>query len=354
MCIYYLNRSGLNYDNQEHIIPAGIGGIKKLPKGYVSDEFNSDISKLETEFIRESWISALREAVGPGHRGKLADKFATKSKIQVFIGVENGSYSLGYTQKGKPFLISHFVLNVESHEGSLGFANSDAYTNKQTMATFFEKCSSAENLKIRNLYDKRLPKNIVLFGIQSGIEKRYDAFFAQAEGGTHRLSIQQIKMLAGIDISNREQNTSKSQQHLQKQMPFKDDYFRIYAKIAFNFLAQCMGEEFVRQDIFNAIRNWIVNGGEQGFTSLGTRKPFNNMGIPVPERAHYILITRADNFLVAHVSLYGGPIEVILTDKYVGNFQLQGLICDWEQRNEVGLYEYLNKLFPPQRIQDAI
>jgi len=42
MCIYYTGR--------EHIFPAGIGGMQKLPQGYVSDEFNNDTSKLEQVF----------------------------------------------------------------------------------------------------------------------------------------------------------------------------------------------------------------------------------------------------------------------------------------------------------------
>jgi len=55
MCIYYKDRKNLHYAKQEHIVSAAIGGIKKLPKGYVSDEFNSGISKLEQDSLSFSF-----------------------------------------------------------------------------------------------------------------------------------------------------------------------------------------------------------------------------------------------------------------------------------------------------------
>lgn len=39
LCIYTKeNDTEAHFRNQEHIIPACIGGMQKLPKGYVSDE----------------------------------------------------------------------------------------------------------------------------------------------------------------------------------------------------------------------------------------------------------------------------------------------------------------------------
>lgn len=39
LCIYTKeNDTEAYFRNQEHIIPACIGGMQKLPKGYVSDE----------------------------------------------------------------------------------------------------------------------------------------------------------------------------------------------------------------------------------------------------------------------------------------------------------------------------
>src|SRR5580658_987513 len=104
MCIYYKYRDGLHYGSGEHIIPAAIGGKKKLPSGYVSNEFNNDISKLEQEFIRESFVAMAREVQGPGKRGKLGDKFATKSKVHVVRNVDDDRlFALGYIKMGRTF-----------------------------------------------------------------------------------------------------------------------------------------------------------------------------------------------------------------------------------------------------------
>lgn len=49
---------------------------------------------------------------------------------------------------------------------------------------------------------------------------------------------------------------------------FKTDYFRICGKIAFNFLAFVKGEEFVKHEQFNGLRNWIATGGEYGLVNI--------------------------------------------------------------------------------------
>lgn len=48
LCIYTKeNDTEAHFRNQEHIIPACIGGMQKLPKGYVSDEMNTLFSALD-------------------------------------------------------------------------------------------------------------------------------------------------------------------------------------------------------------------------------------------------------------------------------------------------------------------
>lgn len=74
MCIYYPGRPSLTYQSGEHIIQATIGGIQKLPKGYVSDQFNQALSKLELDVFREGLPGFARVLDGPGKRGKLAPR----------------------------------------------------------------------------------------------------------------------------------------------------------------------------------------------------------------------------------------------------------------------------------------
>lgn len=70
LCIYTgKDDTQAHFKNQEHIIPACIGGMKKLPKGYVSDEVNTLFSGLKLKLARNSPITIVRMFVGPGKRG---------------------------------------------------------------------------------------------------------------------------------------------------------------------------------------------------------------------------------------------------------------------------------------------
>jgi hypothetical protein len=71
-CIYLKGTEPvLSFNSQEHIFPAGIGGIQMLPKGYVSDQFNNSFSKIELDFMRNSLIALPRQFYGPGKRGSI-------------------------------------------------------------------------------------------------------------------------------------------------------------------------------------------------------------------------------------------------------------------------------------------
>ena len=45
-CIYF-KEDNLKYDSREHIFPAGIGGVKRLLRGFVSDKANNYFSNIE-------------------------------------------------------------------------------------------------------------------------------------------------------------------------------------------------------------------------------------------------------------------------------------------------------------------
>ena len=122
MCLYYKNRTDLTYDSGEHILPAALGGIQKLPVDYVSSQFNTNISKLELDFIRNSFVSVAREIEGPGHRGKLAVRHAISSPVQVIEGATDKSIvSLGYMKKGRLYEIPHLLLNTETKTTQFSF-----------------------------------------------------------------------------------------------------------------------------------------------------------------------------------------------------------------------------------------
>ena len=71
-CIYYKTRSDLTFNTTEHVFSAGLGDIMTLPKGFVSLQFNNDISPVELRFMRESLIALPRQILGPGKKANQA------------------------------------------------------------------------------------------------------------------------------------------------------------------------------------------------------------------------------------------------------------------------------------------
>jgi hypothetical protein len=69
-CIYLFNKNErLTYTKKEHVISAGIGGKRTLPRGYVSDQANELFSKYELMCLRHSPLQIARARHGPGKRG---------------------------------------------------------------------------------------------------------------------------------------------------------------------------------------------------------------------------------------------------------------------------------------------
>ena len=64
MCIYYKDQENLTYTSEEHVIPAGVGGMKKLPKRYICDQLdkkeNTDpfavITDYKSKCLTDDWL----------------------------------------------------------------------------------------------------------------------------------------------------------------------------------------------------------------------------------------------------------------------------------------------------------
>lgn len=116
-CIYYKKSDPhLHFDKEEHVIPAGLGGIEKLKKGTVSDEANVKFSKLETVVLRNSLIGFNRMSNGPGKRGNLSVK-KVKSPVMRALKQEKGSpveFVLGFIFAGESYIIPQIILDFKT------------------------------------------------------------------------------------------------------------------------------------------------------------------------------------------------------------------------------------------------
>ncbi|WP_061320099.1 hypothetical protein [Clostridium botulinum] len=125
-----------------------------------------------------------------------------------------------------------------------------------------------------------------------------------------------------------------------------ENFYRVCAKIVFNFLAFSHGSDFVLNEQFDSIRNWIVNGGDNKFINLVNKdKRMSEYGL-FPDEAHKIFITKSQNSLIGLLSLYGGAFEtsILLCDNFSKSFYIDGYICDWMNKKEYTLAEYLRIL----------
>jgi hypothetical protein len=343
MCIYYKDKENLTYKSEEHIFPAGIGGRATLPKGFVSDEFNNDISKLEQRVIRDSLISVMRVMKGPGKRGKLTEQSETKSEVCVFADRKNPKmYALGYVKKSKTIQLTQLYYDSKGHGHFL--VSQEELENG--IALFKEKCNKVDISKIRTIIDNELPIDIFLFGIAVNIEENYEYFFAKNSSNPIILTENVIKQIGdGINTEGHKPLKITYQPTVSRSVSFMDEDYRIYAKMAFNYLALAKGKEYVMSETFDPIRNWIAYGGKNEFAILvnSVDTQFLKLGINFPESSHVIVILNKSDGLWAKLWLYKNLcIDVRLSETSHHSIMLDGFICNWKERKEHQFLEYLN------------
>lgn len=144
-----------------------------MPKSYVSHEANNYFSKLEKNFTRDSTISIVRQFEGPGKRGKLNVKKASKSKVNVMISQSpedeiRDKYALGYIELGRPYVINQFIFNLDdTTKMNIATSLNPKYIKpdedpQQVLMRFIENVKKMENYIL--ILEKEMPENIALLG----------------------------------------------------------------------------------------------------------------------------------------------------------------------------------------------
>lgn len=341
-CIYLKGTEPeLTFKSQEHIFPAGIGGIQKLPQEYVSHNANNAFSALELGFMRNSVIMLPRQFYGPGKRGNLSPKNATKSNVSLMVGVSDPtSIAFGYLSLGKPYRIAQVKINVSVGECHLMFDQSSGDASTQ-ITNFTSQLGKYDN-KYSLYEDERFAEDEFVLGLHDNkwyLGLSNPSLITEIQGCIKRL-------LEQTPFDNQTPQYGKSQTRVNQTIRMDEAYFRVCAKIVFNYLAFVKGQDFVLREEFNPIRNWIVNGGEELFATLLEKKT-NNKSIfdPMlfPEKAHKLMILQEGSHLMAYISFYGYGFEttVHLSDNFQEPFEVEGFICNWEDRKEYSLKEFL-------------
>ncbi|WP_375102289.1 hypothetical protein ACDZ28_01115 (plasmid) [Paenibacillus sp. RS8] len=337
-CIYLKQTEpNVSFKSQEHIFPAGIGGTKKLPLEYVSHDCNNYFSAMELQFMRNSLIALPRQFHGPGKRGDSNPKKATKSNVSLITELNaSNSFGFGYISLGKPYNISQILINIK---GPIQFKSDRSFGNVNKVTTDFMNNLEKFNGKYSLHEDERLTEDEFILGFRDG--KWYVALSNKDLEKQIRIFID--KILFEKPIQNKVPTMGTIQTEVQQTFQFDDTFFRVCAKIIFNYLALAKGQNFVLQSCFDPLRDWIVNGGDNTFAGL-LGKEFN-LDIQTPKLAHKFMIVQDGKMLKSIISFYGGQFatQVNLCEDFEGCFELDGFICDWENGYDYRWAEYINR-----------
>lgn len=345
MCIYYRDSTDLKYSSEEHIFPQALGGRIALPVGYVSDKFNNEISKLEQELLRDSIVGTMRQFVGPGKKGSLSKNKATKSKIHIIT--EDGdstSISLGYIQQELTVEIPQARIDLISGSVTFSFSANIYKDYSSEVKKFRSLTDTPEKLIIKTIRTDALDKSAIIFAIQEKVEENFNAFLAINKESEFIMDVEFIKQIGKKIPFNGQMCVETGDLHFQHKTFIDPSHLRIFTKIAFNFLAYAMGQNFIINEQFDKVRNWIVTGDEPPCANYVSdcTKPFGLNLINFPEDAHYVFITKREDILIAKVVLYNKFAALIqLSTSFTESFDDISLICDWRIRKEYSIIELI-------------
>lgn len=350
-CIYlYKQGSNLTYDSAEHIIPAGLGGIKKLPKGYVSDQANNLFSKFEAKAIRYSLLTGNRLRHGPGKRGNQKVQKEKTPAIILLKGENIIGLKLGYIFMGLAYIIPQISceFNCLSGELKIDFTGDHLENNdfSEYLVTFKTKLVDFLLNKERNFtFIENDEKSIKSFYIGVHKNKWYISSSDPSFKLDNYINIimnyfikNSINPLGKMNI-NLINNTSKSAFKYTYPIDITDmGFFYLFLKIAFNSLAYLLGQEMALSSSFDDIRQDIINCENiNNYLLLRSecRELFDNYVKNLKNNEHYIFIVSKGTMLYSYVSLYNEwHSYMALSNNYQGEPIVSGFICDWKSKNE--------------------
>lgn len=349
-CIYLKCSEGQKFLKQEHIFPAGIGGIQKLPRGYVCDYVNGYLfSKMELNFMHESILAIPRMLVGPGKRGSLSIKKESKSKISIFISNnEPKNISLGYIKKGKPYTITQLscMFNGDSLKCSLIFEQNKAKKDIciKEGVKFLE--NFRDDSKFIKVIDKDIKEGEFILGIYN---KKY--YIATNNKNIDLNYIKEKIQKFIIEVKKNRISKEVSEEKIKANLELKfniDEFLRVSAKIVFNYLAFKKGQEFVLDPKFDEIRDYILGKNKNKKATIIKEKI--NININFPEQSHRLFIIKVGKLLIGVISFYDEAVNVVvnLCDNYEDyldkDINFYGYICDWKNKKEYEFFDLSSSL----------
>lgn len=351
-CIYK-QKSDLTYKSAEHIIPAGLGGIKKLPKGYVSDEANNLFSKMEMKALRSSLLTGSRLRHGPGKRGNQKVEKEKMSEIKLLHKENTNDSMLGYIFMGSAYIIPQISCEFTclSKVTKIDFIGDD-YDNDDFSGYFSSFKRKLFEFLLNSKRDFTFIKNDEKSNCPFYIGLHKKKWYISSNSQSFKLDnyiniiinyfIMNLKNPSRIINNNINYNEDKLQIRYNFKINMTDmSFYWLFLKIAFNFLAYSLGQEIVLSNAFDKVRESIVNCENiisYFRDSSNGRELFEEYKRNLKNNEHYIFIISKGATIYSYVSLYNEwYATMILSSDYQGERIVAAFICDWKSKNE---YEY--------------
>jgi hypothetical protein len=351
MCIYYPGRSSLTYNSGDHIFSSAIGGMTKLPKGYVSDQFNGDISRIERDVFRNGLPGFARVMDGPGKRGSLSPQHQKKSKISLMDGgIQGARRTLGYVWRKIAYAIPQVIVPMNGRQLAFSYdTNETDKTSAEVLEAFRRSCHDWSKLRCRTILSNDLNKGEVIIGIADDVEDNYNCFLAKHPDTGFELTESNLQKIAEAFINTEEPIADSYQPIVHGEIKFDQDHLRVFGKMAFNALAYIKGKEFMLLPEFDPMRRWISYGGEfHASWHPEISNYLRSSPLKIPEKAHIIMLKCDGTDLFASISLYNSMgVTIVMTRQLRQRMELDGFVCDWQNKQELRFMDLVARSVEP-------
>lgn len=354
-CIYLFDKkSGLSYKKREHVISAGIGGKRTLPKGYVSDQANELFSKYELMCLRYSPIQIARARYGPGKRGSLSINSIDVPDVFSLCPLEASNQThvcpLGFLFQNKAYILPQIIVLFDANTENFKIIHlRSTYQTSGNIndATFLSR------LREFLISNKKVYKNIKVpydtkrrFVCIGCYKKTWYICSTQPNFDIDNLvsQILEEKTLNTIPagLSDIVLNKPIFQYTRKIDLEYIVPTF-IHAKNCFNSLALFTKSKFVQQTIFNQFRQCILTNSDWETVLVPSNKvPYKIIQWAINHlqcHEHIVVIYTDGKYIMAFSVLYGESWALFkLATEYHGKPFSRAIICDFQHTQEI-LYD---------------
>jgi len=351
-CIYFKDsKAKLTYTKREHVVPAGLGGIMRLPCGYVSDEANEAFSQYELIAMRHSLLSINRDNNGPGRRGSLDVQRVRDPVINIFYAINPENeldtllvpFRLGFLFSGKVQILPQIYIRFDEKwnmKHPLYVADNYSRHPESTLNDFRTMLPQFLQNKHRKYIFIESPISTAIKFVSIGYHNK-KCFIGSSIQPFRLDAFANLLLLRPLPELNPYLYSSVSNYNYRRTLINIEDpaFPMLYVKTAFNSLAFLKGHSFILQSIFDPIRSSILNATNLDKFWLHREMPkwlIEWVMLNVPRKAHFIVIHANGSTIEAYVSFYREPLTstIQITSKYSGVAFKLGIVCDWQLHKE--------------------